>query len=103
MYGGFFCAGQVCAATERVLVDRHVYDAFREAVVREAETWKLGDPFDDDTLVGPMNNEPTAQKMDAHLENVVASAEILSAAGETSGADPPLDSSRLVDNARATR
>jgi succinate-semialdehyde dehydrogenase/glutarate-semialdehyde dehydrogenase len=78
VYGGFFCAGQVCAATERVLVDRRVHDAFREAVVREAERWTLGDPFDDATLVGPMQNEPTAQKMDAHVEDAVAQgAEVL--------------------------
>jgi acyl-CoA reductase-like NAD-dependent aldehyde dehydrogenase len=71
VYGGFFCAGQVCCATERVLVDRRVHDDFLAAVVKEAEGWKLGDPFDDSTLVGPMNNEPTAQKMDAHLEDAV--------------------------------
>jgi acyl-CoA reductase-like NAD-dependent aldehyde dehydrogenase len=72
VFGGFFCAGQVCCATERVLVDKRVHDDFLAAVVKEAEGWKLGDPYDDDTLVGPMNNEPTAQKMDAHLEDAVA-------------------------------
>src|ERR671923_686759 len=72
VYGGFFCAGQVCCATERVLVDRRVHDDFLAAVVKEAQGWKLGDPFDDDTLVGPMNNEPTAAKMDRHLEDAVA-------------------------------
>jgi len=72
VYGGFFCAGQVCCATERVLVDAKVHDDFLSAVVKEAEGWKLGDPYDEDTLVGPMNNEPTAQKMDAHLEDAVA-------------------------------
>ena len=71
VYGAFYCAGQVCSATERVLVDRRVQDEFLEAVVREAEGWKLGDPFDDETLVGPMQNEPTAQKMDEHLEDAV--------------------------------
>jgi acyl-CoA reductase-like NAD-dependent aldehyde dehydrogenase len=71
VYGGFFCAGQVCCATERVLVDGSVHDDFLAAVVKEAEGWKLGDPYDEDTLVGPMNNEPTAQKMDAHLEDAV--------------------------------
>ena len=73
VYGGFYCAGQVCSATERVLVDRRVHDDFLAAVVREAGRWKLGDPFDDETLVGPMQNEPTAQKMDAHVEDAVAS------------------------------
>lgn len=72
VYGGFFCAGQVCCASERVLVDRRVHEDFLAAVVKEAEGWKLGDPFDEGTLVGPMNNEPTAQKMDAHLEDAVA-------------------------------
>jgi acyl-CoA reductase-like NAD-dependent aldehyde dehydrogenase len=72
VFGGFFCAGQVCCATERVLVDERVHDEFLAAVVREAEGWKLGDPFDEDTLVGPMNNEPTAEKMDRHLEDAVA-------------------------------
>ena len=72
VYGGFFCAGQVCCATERVLVDKAVHDDFLAAVVNEAEGWKLGDPYDDDTLVGPMNNEPTAQKMDTHVEDALA-------------------------------
>jgi acyl-CoA reductase-like NAD-dependent aldehyde dehydrogenase len=71
VFGGFFCAGQVCCATERVLVDRRVHDDFLAAVVKEAATWALGDPFDDSTLVGPMNNEPTAEKMDAHLEDAL--------------------------------
>ena len=72
VFGGFFCAGQVCCATERVLVHADVYDDFLSAVVEEARSWPLGDPFDDDTLVGPLNNEPTARKMDAHLEDAVA-------------------------------
>ena len=72
VYGGFFCAGQVCCATERVLVDARVHDDFLAAVVDEAKGWKLGDPYDDDTLVGPLNNEPTAEKMDAHLEDALA-------------------------------
>jgi succinate-semialdehyde dehydrogenase/glutarate-semialdehyde dehydrogenase len=71
VFGGFFCAGQVCCATERVLVDSRVHDNFLAAVVEEAKGWTLGDPFDDETLVGPMNNEPTARKMDAHLEDAV--------------------------------
>lgn len=86
VFGGFFCAGQVCCATERVLVDERVHDAFLEAVVKEAEGWTLGDPFDDDTLVGPMNNEPTAQKMDRHLEDAIAKgAEIVLGGGRDDG------------------
>jgi acyl-CoA reductase-like NAD-dependent aldehyde dehydrogenase len=86
VFGGFFCAGQVCCATERVLVDRRVHDAFLEAVVQEAERWKLGDPFDDETLVGPLNNEPTARKMDDHLEDATGKgAEVVVGGGREEG------------------
>ena len=71
VFGGFFCAGQVCCATERVLVHERVHDDFLDEVLNAAREWKLGDPFDESTLVGPMNNEPTARKMDAHLEDAV--------------------------------
>jgi succinate-semialdehyde dehydrogenase/glutarate-semialdehyde dehydrogenase len=71
VFGGFFCAGQVCCATERVLVHERVHDAFLDEVVRAASDWKLGDPFDAGTKVGPMNNEPTARKMDAHLADAM--------------------------------
>jgi len=72
VFGGFFCAGQVCCATERVLVHERVQDAFLDEVVKASSEWALGDPFDPATKVGPMNNEPTARKMDLHLEDAVA-------------------------------
>src|SRR5947209_12587919 len=67
VFGGFFCAGQVCCATERVLVHQRVHDAFLDEVLKASAAWTLGDPFDEATKVGPMNNEPTARKMDVHL------------------------------------
>jgi acyl-CoA reductase-like NAD-dependent aldehyde dehydrogenase len=86
VFGGFFCAGQVCCATERVLVDKRVHDDFLSAVVKEAEGWRLGDPFDDGTLVGPMNNEPTARKMDAHVADAVdKGAEVVLGGSRDSG------------------
>jgi acyl-CoA reductase-like NAD-dependent aldehyde dehydrogenase len=88
VFGGFFCAGQVCCATERVLVDQRVHDELLEAVVREAEGWKLGDPFDEDTLVGPMNNEPTAQKMDRHLEDAIEKGAEIVVGGARDGTRP---------------
>src|ERR687895_2306906 len=88
VFGGFFCAGQVCCATERVLVDARVHDDFLAAVVDEAKGWKLGDPYDDDTLVGPLNNEPTAQKMDAHLEDALAKGAEVVLGGSRDGGRP---------------
>jgi acyl-CoA reductase-like NAD-dependent aldehyde dehydrogenase len=86
VFGGFFCAGQVCCATERVLVHERVHDSFLDEVVKVAAEWPLGDPFEVDTKVGPMNNEPTAAKMDAHLEDAVGKgAEIVLGGSRESG------------------
>lgn len=67
--GCFTNAGQICTATERVLVHESIYDRFAEAMVKAAAGVCMGDPFDPATTMGPVNNEPTAEKMDAHLED----------------------------------
>jgi acyl-CoA reductase-like NAD-dependent aldehyde dehydrogenase len=64
----FLCAGQSCTAGERILVHRAVRDEFVELLGRRvAERILLGDPFDDATTMGPLNNEPVASKMDEHV------------------------------------
>ena len=88
VFGGFFCAGQVCCATERVLVHDRVHDAFLDEVVKAAEEWRLGDPFDAETKVGPMNNEPTARKMDAHLEDAVSKGATIVVGGSRDSGRP---------------
>lgn len=64
----FLCAGQSCTAGERILVARAVHDEFVEKLARAvAERVVLGDPFAEATTMGPLNNEPVAAKMDAHV------------------------------------
>ncbi|MGH7691518.1 MAG: aldehyde dehydrogenase family protein [Candidatus Dormibacteria bacterium] len=66
-YGAYFCSGQVCCATERVIVDRRVHDQFLAACLEEARRVRLGDPFDPAVNLGPLNNEAVAAKMDRHI------------------------------------
>jgi succinate-semialdehyde dehydrogenase/glutarate-semialdehyde dehydrogenase len=68
----FLCAGQSCTAGERLLVHRAVRDEFIELLARRVtERILLGDPFDDRTTMGPLNNEPVAAKMDEHVGDAV--------------------------------
>ena len=65
-------AGQSCTAGERLLVHRAVRDEFVEKLARAVtERILLGDPFDDATTMGPLNNEPVAIKMDEHVGDAV--------------------------------
>lgn len=71
--GAFFCAGQVCCATERVIVHKDVHEEFVREVLKYAKaTVKLGDPLADGTNLGPLNNQLVAEKMDAHMADARA-------------------------------
>jgi acyl-CoA reductase-like NAD-dependent aldehyde dehydrogenase len=69
----YLCAGQSCTAGERFLVHAAVRAEFTERVVAlTKDRIRLGDPFDPGTTMGPLNNEPTAAKFDAHVGGAVA-------------------------------
>lgn len=79
-------AGQVCCATERILVQESAHDAVVATLVESARRQRLGDPLAPDTTIGPLNNEPTAAKNDRHLADAVErGASILIGGGRASG------------------
>jgi acyl-CoA reductase-like NAD-dependent aldehyde dehydrogenase len=78
----FLNAGQSCTAGERILVHGAVHDDYLDgltaALRREI---RLGDPFDDATTMGPLNNEPTAAKTERHVGDAVERGASLVAGG----------------------
>lgn len=68
----FANAGQICSSTERIIVHRSVHDALADALVLEAKSLQLGSSLDPETTIGPLNNEPTAGKVDKHVADAVA-------------------------------
>jgi acyl-CoA reductase-like NAD-dependent aldehyde dehydrogenase len=70
--GAFFNAGQICAATGRVLAHRAIADSFARRVVEIARDIKLGDPLHQGTTMGPLNNPKVAQKVREHVDDAVA-------------------------------
>jgi succinate-semialdehyde dehydrogenase/glutarate-semialdehyde dehydrogenase len=86
VYGAYYNAGQVCTATERVIVLEDLHDEFVDATLKAAEAVTLGDPMHDTTNMGPLNNEPTAAKMDRHISDAVdKGAELLMGGSRASG------------------
>jgi acyl-CoA reductase-like NAD-dependent aldehyde dehydrogenase len=85
----FLGAGQSCSAGERLLVHEAVHDEFTERfAARVADEIRLGDPFDEGTTLGPVNNAPTAEKMDAHVADAVNRGASVVAGGERAGGFP---------------
>ncbi|MDQ2983981.1 MAG: aldehyde dehydrogenase family protein [Actinomycetota bacterium] len=78
----FLCAGQSCTAGERFLVHEDVHDEYLDKLAAKvAAEIRLGDPFADETTMGPLNNEPTAAKMDEHVGDAVERGAELVAGG----------------------
>jgi acyl-CoA reductase-like NAD-dependent aldehyde dehydrogenase len=79
----FLCAGQSCTAGERILVHRAVEDEYVEKLAaRVSERILLGNPFDQATTMGPLNNEPVARKMDEHVADALERGATVRSGGE---------------------
>ena len=72
VFGAHFVSGQCCVATERLLVHDSVHDELVDLLVDRADSVTLGDPLDDATLMGPLNNEVVAARMDDHVAGATA-------------------------------
>ena len=83
----FLCAGQSCTAGERLLVHRAVRDEFVAKLARLVmERAVLGDPFEDATTMGPLNNDGVARKMDEHVADAVErGAQVVSGGSRADG------------------
>jgi succinate-semialdehyde dehydrogenase/glutarate-semialdehyde dehydrogenase len=66
-FGCYFNAGQVCCATERILVARRVHDDFLDLLLQETRKVRLGHPLDPEVTMGPLNNQPVLEKIERHL------------------------------------
>jgi acyl-CoA reductase-like NAD-dependent aldehyde dehydrogenase len=85
----FLCAGQSCTAGERFLVHEQVHDEFLDLLTSAAsKEIQLGDPFADETTMGPLNNEGTAAKMDDHVADAVERGAVLVAGGARAAGFP---------------
>ena len=58
--GAFAHAGQSCISVQRVFIHKKIYYEFEKILLDETLKMKYGDPFDENTLVGPMINEKEA-------------------------------------------
>jgi aminomuconate-semialdehyde/2-hydroxymuconate-6-semialdehyde dehydrogenase len=58
-------SGQICLCGSRILVERGIYNAFRDALVERVLALRVGDPIDGDTQLGPLVSQ-------MHFDKVIA-------------------------------
>lgn len=55
--GAFYNNGQSCCAVERIYVHEGIFEEFVEAFVAEVNTYRIGDPLDPETYIGPLTRK----------------------------------------------
>ncbi|MFO0550201.1 MAG: aldehyde dehydrogenase family protein [Polyangiaceae bacterium] len=70
--GAFYNTGQSCCAVERIYVHEKIYDAFVARFVQEVKGFKVGDPTDPNTYIGPLTREAQLAVLEAQVADARA-------------------------------
>lgn len=66
--GSFYNSGQSCCGIERIYVHKAVYDAFLDGFVAAAREYRLGNPLDPETTLGPVANAAQAERVRGQVD-----------------------------------
>ena len=69
--GAIFNSGQSCCSIERVYVDEKIHDTFVAAMQEVLKGYKLGDPLDTTTNIGPVISKKAVQTIQAHVQDAL--------------------------------
>jgi acyl-CoA reductase-like NAD-dependent aldehyde dehydrogenase len=69
--GAMFNSGQSCCAIERIYVHRDVYEKFVDGFVELTKQYRLGNPLDPKTTLGPMVRTDAADKVREQIQDAL--------------------------------
>ena len=67
LFGTFFHGGQICTSGTRILAPRSRHDELVERLVAAADRIVVGDPWDDETNIGPLAFEAHRQNVERYV------------------------------------
>ncbi|TAG77858.1 MAG: 2-hydroxymuconic semialdehyde dehydrogenase [Betaproteobacteria bacterium] len=77
----FLNCGQVCLGTERVYVERPIFERFVTALAAKARSLKPGDPYASDTTIGPLISREHREKVLSYFAKATADGATCHAGG----------------------
>jgi len=83
--GGFVYSGQTCISVQRVFVHESRYDSFLTDFVKKVEALPLGDPSQENTILGPLINDQAADRVEAWIKEALAHGATLQTGGKRQG------------------
>ncbi|KAG8527418.1 uncharacterized protein KY384_007570 [Bacidia gigantensis] len=89
--GAVFNSGQSCCSLERVYVDEKIHDQFVSAVQGVLNGYKLGDPMDQSTNVGPVVSKKSLDTISQHVQDAIKKGAVDATPKNESFENPPAD------------
>jgi aldehyde dehydrogenase (NAD+) len=86
-YGAFGYAGQKCTASSRAVVVEEVYDGFLDELKSATEALKVGDPLDEEAVIGPVVNRSQYEGILEALETARGDGRMILEGGATGSED----------------
>ena len=71
--GSMFNSGQCCCGIERIYVNKNLFEPFIERAITIVQNYKLGNPLEEETTLGPVANIKLANSIRSQSKNAVAS------------------------------
>jgi|SRR3989344_10819 len=79
-------AGQLCSSVRRVYIVEDQYEQYLELLKNKITSYKIGDPRDEDTVVGPLKSKRQVDTLDSQIEDALSKGGSISYQGrEKSG------------------
>jgi acyl-CoA reductase-like NAD-dependent aldehyde dehydrogenase len=69
--GAMYNAGQSCCSVERIYVHERIHDAFVAAFVETVRGFRLGDPTNEGTYIGPIARQPQLAVLESQVADAV--------------------------------
>lgn len=83
--GAFSNSGQVCISLQRIYVQESIYEEFAKRLGDASKKLKVGDPFDEETFMGPLINEESAERVDEWIQSALKEGASIVAGGKVEG------------------
>lgn len=80
--GAFYNNGQSCCAVERIYIAEGIYDEFVKTFTEEVKSYKIGDPSDLSTFIGPLTREEQLKVLKDQVTDAMAKGATLLAGGK---------------------
>ncbi|MFW2176959.1 MULTISPECIES: aminobutyraldehyde dehydrogenase [unclassified Moraxella] len=82
-FGGFINSGHDCTAATRILVQASVADKFKQALLQQAQNFKVGSPFSEGVMMGSLISKTQLERVAGFVERAKASGASVLFGGQT--------------------